>query len=286
MELPKQPISRRRLLGGAAGLAGVAGFGAIVSACGSSATSFTVAQRFPPDVITPGMIRLPISLAESSGTLTTKGPAVLTGRVRDDQGTVLGSFRAKRRAVGLQIPYWAIEAEVPAPGLYEFSIDGFSGEATPFQVTNAASLEIPVVGRPLPPFDTPTTDDPRGVDPICTRLEGPCPFHDLTLTEALASGKPVVYVIGTPAHCQTGTCGPSLEVMIDVARQFADRAVFVHAEVYADQQATTVAPALTAYNLLYEPVFWTTDASGTVTRRVDIVWDREELTEILAAEIS
>jgi Ca2+-binding RTX toxin-like protein len=213
------------------------------------------------------------------------GPDVLTGVIRNEQGETIDTIEAPRRGTGLDVPYWSITTTIPERGLYEFALDGATGDPTPFLIFDAAEVSIPAVGTKLPPFDTPTTDDARGVDPVCTRLDGPCPFHDVTLTEALAAGKPVVYIIGTPAHCATATCGPGLDFLMAAAEQYGDVATFVHAEVYADPEATEVAPAVTAYTLDYEPVVWITDAEGTVVRRIDIVWDADELGEMLAASL-
>jgi hypothetical protein len=106
------------------------------------------------------------------------------------------------------------------------------------------SVAVPGPGDPMPPFDTPTFDDSRGVDPLCTREPDTCPFHDVTLTEALGAGKPVAYLIGTPAFCQTGTCAPALESMIAVQDRFGDTFTWIHAEVYTDNTATTPADAV------------------------------------------
>ena len=114
----------------------------------------------------------------------------------------------------------------------------------------------PTSGRLLPPFDTPTVDNHRGVEPYCTLTPKPCPLHDVTLTQALASGKPVAYMIGTPAHCQTGTCAPALEFLVKSHDRVGDAVVMVHADVYSDDAATTVAPAVTALGLEYEPVLY------------------------------
>ena len=116
---------------------------------------------------------------------------------------------------------------------------------------------------------------------MCTREPEFCPFHDLTLTEALASGKGVVYLVGTPAFCQTGSCAPALESIIDIHEDFVDRYVFVHAEVYTDNTATTPAPAVDAAGLSYEPALFITDATGIVVERLDAVWNEEELLEVL-----
>ena len=164
-------------------------------------------------------------------------------------------------------------------------IDGAQGD-TAVQVFDPADVATPATGAALPPYDTPTTDDPGGVDPICTLSPEPCPFHATTLTEALASGKHVVYMVGTPAHCQFGTCAPGLEFLVAAADEYADRAVFVHAEVYADDTATAVAPAVRAVNLDYEPVIYITDTAGTVVERLDVVWDRTELDEVLARTLT
>jgi hypothetical protein len=49
-------------------------------------------------------------------------------------------------------------------------------------------------------------------------------------------------MIGTPAHCQTGTCAPALEFLVKSHERLGDQVVMVHADVYADDAATTVAP--------------------------------------------
>jgi hypothetical protein len=61
-----------------------------------------------------------------------------------------------------------------------------------------------------------------------------------------------------------------------------DTAVFVHADVYADRAATTVAPAVTAARLTFEPTVFVTDASGMVIDRLDAVWHVDELRELLS----
>ena len=41
-----------------------------------------------------------------------------------------------------------------------------------------AEVKSPLTGKPLPPFDTPTVDNHRGVEPYCTLTPNPCPLHD------------------------------------------------------------------------------------------------------------
>ena len=110
----------------------------------------------------------------------------------------------------------------------------------------------------------------------------PCPLHDVTLTQALQSGKPVAYLIGTPAFCQTGVCAPILDNLITAHNRLGDKVTMVHAEVYTDNTATTTTPAVQAYQMSFEPCLWITDATGTVVERLDFVFDQGEIDAALA----
>ena len=299
-ELPPFSLTRRGFLVGAAATA-------VLAACGSDGGSdaddtaapspdgtgaddtaslavgtYVIAQRFPQDVLEPGAIRLPISLAGAEGQLVSDGPDVLGAQVTDIDGAPIGPrISAVRRDVDPGA-YYAFRTEMAEPGVYYLIVDGGPAEGAAFQIMEPGSVSVPGPGKPLPPFDTPTTDDERGVDPICTR-DTACPFHDVTLTEALASGKQIVYLVGTPAFCQTGTCAPALESIIDIHEQYADTYAFVHAEVYTDNTATTTTDAVEAAGLTYEPVLFITDAAGVVVERLDAVWNESELVEVLDA---
>ena len=243
-----------------------------------------LATRWVPTELAPGLQRLPVSLATAAGLLA-EGPTRLTGKVVDyDTGEVLiDNLFADRRTLGDgTIPFYVFRTALTTAGVYGLVVDGGPTEPTAFQVRPADELPVARVGESLPGFDTPTVDDPRGVDPICSREPEPCPFHSITLTEALALGKPVVYVVGTPAHCQTGVCGPVLEQMIALSDELGDSVLFVHADVYADDAATVVAPAVEAAMLTFEPVVWITDSTGTIVERLDAVWDANEIREALS----
>jgi hypothetical protein len=103
----------------------------------------------------------------------------------------------------------------------------------------------------------------------------------MTLADALATSKRIVFMVGTPAHCQTGVCAPVLDGLIEVANDFSD-VIFIHADVYADETATTTAPVVDALNLTFEPVLWVTDTSGVITHRFEGVWHPDEVREVLA----
>jgi hypothetical protein len=245
-------------------------------------TGFTIAQRYPSKTFVPGTVRLPISLADK-GSLLASGPAQLTGRVLDGNNQQIAMVSAPIRSTDMVIPYWAFDVQIDQPGTYTLRIEGDDGFGAAFGVTDPAEVTVPYVGSLLPPFDTPTVEDHRGVEPYCTLTPSPCPLHDVTLTQALLSGKPVGYMVGTPAHCQTGTCAPALEFLVKAREGLGETIVMVHAEVYADDAATTVAPAVAALGLDYEPVLYLCSPDGIVRDRVDVIWDQSELDERLDA---
>jgi len=294
---PFPAYSRRRFLALSASL----GIGGLLAACGGSSSptssgtvegisgTLQLVKRFPNTGLVAGLIRLPISLADSTGILSTGGkatlPQTLTAKITDTSSgeVVIASVAAEKHDKNMSTAYWPFIFDIPKTGIYTLALDIAPNSEMSFQVEERTNVMWPLVGDPLPPYDTPTTDNARGVDPICTRPQGTCPFHTVTLTEALKSGKPVVYFIGTPAYCQTGTCAPGLDALIQVSQTVGDAAFFVHADVYTDKTATITAPAIQAYNLTYEPVLYVTDAKGVLVNRLDAVFDVTEMRSALAA---
>ena len=293
-------ISRRTFITGSLGVIGATstvGLSALLGACSGDSTpansigalgDIQIVQRFP-QVLVPGNVRLPISLANQAGLLTTDSgfelPNTLLAQLinADTQEVVAESLSADRHETGLTIPYWPFRVDIDKPGIYTLIVDGGPAEGAAIQVLNATEVLIPLVGSQLPGFDTPTVDDHRGVEPVCTRTPEPCEFHNITLNEALALRKPIAYLVGTPAHCSTGTCAPALEALITVKNSIGDAMTFLHAEIYTDDKATTVAPAVVALKMEYEPAIYITDASGIILERFDAVFDAEEISSAIAA---
>ena len=295
-------ISRRTFITGSLGVIGATstvGLSTLLAGCSEGSSSTTansvlglsdvqLVQRFP-QVLVPGNVRLPLSLANQAGLLTTESgvdlPQTLTAKLinSDTQEVVAESLSADRHDTGLTIPYWPFRVDIDKPGIYTLVVDGGPAEGAAIQVLNATQVLVPLVGSQLPGFDTPTVDDHRGVEPVCSRTPEPCEFHNITLNEALALKKPIAYLVGTPAHCSTGTCSPALEALITVKNSIGDAMTFLHAEIYTDDKATTVAPAVVALKMEYEPAIYITDASGKIIERFDAVFDADEISSAIAA---
>jgi hypothetical protein len=286
-------LSRRSFLVGA-------GAGVVLAACGggskgssangggSGSGNGTVLARFFPDgTFIPGQQRLPIGLGDDNGIVTQGGPDTLTAQVLDGDGNQVGPLvTAARHAKDIPRPYWPFALSLPTAGLYNLRVDyqGHKLDAA-FSVTDPAQVAFPKPGDHLIPFDTPTADNARGVKTVCTRNPA-CPLHDQTLTQALTTGKPVAFMISTPAFCQTASCGPVLDVLLGSrARIGADRFAMVHAEVYADD-GQTVSPTVAAYKLPFEPTLYLADATGLIRTRIDNLFDSDEVDAALKALVS
>lgn len=273
---PMTGLTRRRFI------AAIAASGALAACSGSDgAEEFTLVQRFPNNVQVPGEVRMPITLSTGAAEFIQDGPDTLSARLVDNAGEDVGdSFTAVKRTVA-PAPYYDFRTTIDVPGFYSLIVEGGPSGGAAVQVLDLASVAVPTPGTQLPPFETPTTIDPQGFTTVCTRTPEPCPFHAMTLTEALAAGKPVAYYVGTPAFCSTGSCAPALDALVNALDQFGDAFSFVHAEVFSDDAGTVVAPAVDAVGMTYEPALFITDADGIVVERLDAVWDQTELIERL-----
>jgi len=249
---------------------------------GGSTGNLVIVRFFPDGVLAAGTPqRLPIGLGDGDGVLTTGGPDTLTASILDSAGAEVASVEANRHADALPRPYWPVLIDLATPGLYTVRVDTGDGVAdAAFSVVAPEEVPIPKPGDAMVPVDTPTPDDHRGVDPICTK-DPPCPLHDLTLTAALAKGTPVAFLVATPAFCQTAACGPVLDVLVGEREAFAD-ITMVHAEVYTDTTIETTSPAVDAYQLPFEPVLYLAGADGVIRQRIDSIFDAAEVRAALS----
>ncbi len=156
------------------------------------------------------------------------------------------------------------------PGVWEVSarFDGGSGKEV-FQVLDGAPS--PIVGKKAIASKSPTTDDPRDVDPICTRTPA-CSLHGISIDDALALDKPSVVVFGTPRYCTSRTCGPVVDVVELAAREVGDDASFIHVEQWKDDKSVGkfpkgLAPSFAEWKLDTEPWIYFIGSDGIVRDR-------------------
>jgi hypothetical protein len=224
--------------------------------------------------------RLPFGLGSKDGVLESNGPAAMDVRVLDIDGKrdVMPPSQSVRHANGVQRPYWPVQVKLPQ-GTYQaqFSVGGKKvGDAAFFDVVSGGLLPRP--GGKLPSVATPTPANAQGVSPLCTR-NPPCDLHDVSLDEVVGKGKPVVLVVATPAYCQTAICAPMLDLVLANRKSGI---TYIHQEVWTSTKLETPAPLLTTYGIDYEPILFVADGNGTVTARLDVIWDLDDLHAAMA----
>jgi hypothetical protein len=141
------------------------------------------------------------------------------------------------------------------------------------QVKDRAKAETLLPADKAIPSDTPTVDNARGVSPICTRKPA-CDMHQITLRQAIASGKPTAFVIATPAYCASRNCGPSVDELLTVESDLKGKANFVHAEVYLNDQSQTLqqqipSPTFAEWKVQTEPWLFVIDRNGVIASRFE-----------------
>jgi hypothetical protein len=167
------------------------------------------------------------------------------------------------------------------------------GTQVPFAIEVKPTPDAPVVGSAAPRAPSPTTKDPLGVNPICTR-QPKCPLHSVSLADVIGAGTPVAVMFATPARCQSRYCGPVLDDLLSVRRHYGNRIRFVHVEIYQNNKTTDLISTLLAWHapganppeLPSEPWLFTLNGAGTIVGRIDGAFGTDEIRSQLDALVA
>ncbi len=169
------------------------------------------------------------------------------------------------------------------------SADGtVASERLRFQVQPSGST--PAIGAPAPRSESPTATTLQEVRRISTDPNPYAAAYTSTVAEAVTSGRPSIIFFATPAFCQTGFCGPTVELVKSVAREYEDRVAFVNVEPYELHQTVDgLRPVLDAdgrlkpvaaagdYGIPVEPYLFLVDARGDVFAKFEGIVGGDEL---------
>lgn len=148
----------------------------------------------------------------------------------------------------------------------------------------------PAIGAPAPRSDSPTASTLAELRLIST---DPNPFpgsFERTVAEVVTAGRPSLVFFATPAFCQTGYCGPTVNLVKSVAIDYQGRIGYVNVEPYElhmtdvglqpvldeDGQLVPV-QAVVDYGIPIEPYLFLVDANGNVFAKFEGVVGADEL---------
>jgi peroxiredoxin len=143
---------------------------------------------------------------------------------------------------------------------------------------------IPNIGDQAPPSVTLTAADVTDLSIIDTSPDPSLEMHEMSVKDAVTSGKPSVILFAAPGYCTSRMCGPEYEIMKKLYNENKGKGVnFVHVEFYSDPSTPQKRPvaATSEWNLRTEPWFFVVDGKGKITARFEGPTGLNELQEAL-----
>jgi hypothetical protein len=120
---------------------------------------------------------------------------------------------------------------------------------------------------------------------LTTRLP-PEEMHWVSFDQVLGK-RPIALLFSTPALCTSRVCGPVTDIDVELAHQFGGRIVFIHEEVYVDNQASKgLRLQLKAFHLETEPWLFAVNRRGVIVARLEGAFGVNELHQALEAALS
>ena len=307
------PLSRRQFtlmlgLGAAASLA---------VACQSPAPTQPQAPAAAPTaanaLVKPRATGAPLTAVQASselavgrnrfaiGLIDDRNQPVVAGAVNVEFFKLLASGQAEKRAEspatfrsvgGASKGIWVAPATFPDLGGWGAQVTLDGGDGNPkvarmsFQVRDQFSA--PGYDAPAPRSASPTDKDVNSdVSHICSNSP-PCDLHTQSIADALQpADRPLVLLFATPALCTSATCAPELQAIQDLHASYAERANFIHVEIYQYPfDGLHTAKTVDEWHLPSDPWTFIVDKGGIVRDRFEGAAPAEELEPSLKALLS
>ena len=182
------------------------------------------------------------------------------------------------------IGYWIVAPEVEQAGewglnIVAVTIDGVS-DSYQRLINVAEQPSSPAIGSPAPASDNRTLAT-NAIEELTSGNNPNEALYQMTVAEAIESGKPSVVTLATPAFCQTQICAPVVSIIEDTYTEVGDAANFIHLEIYEDFQELTNTPEVAEWGLTSEPWTFVLDSDGLVVARLGGPVSKQEILQHL-----
>jgi hypothetical protein len=179
---------------------------------------------------------------------------------------------------------YVTNVETPAPGTYWILAEPAGGKRIQAlgNVVVRKHAAAPSVGERAIPSRNPTLQpgaDPKAVKAATTAEPPDRNLLRTTVAAAMAAKRPFVVTFATPLYCQTRTCGPVVQVVQSVARDWQGKGVdFIHIEIYKDNDPSKGTNRwVEAWHLQSEPFTFVVDRTGVIRTRLEGAFSAAEL---------
>ena len=177
---------------------------------------------------------------------------------------------------------WALRASV-----LDLAATG-DGDAAEIFFEVARTPHAPATGQTAVASDSKTLADVPGFEQITTGSLHDGDLYQVSIADAVASGRPAVIVFASPAFCTNAVCGPQVDVLKELKDKYRGRANFIHVdyfdnpdEIQGDLDRAIVSPTVLEWNLPSTEWSFVLDDTGLVAARFEAFATLEELEEAL-----
>ncbi len=250
-------------------------------------------------VVTQGTVDLSFSyLGTDGGAEPSAGPTATASYIPVPGTDASGDVPTM--VTGANGVYEAKDVTFDEPGVWRatlsIEIDGVARQLTTEFLVDPES-GIPAPGMPALATETLTMDSKVSAGAIDSMADAggevPDPeLHEWTIADAIAQGRPVLVLFGTPAYCTSRFCGPEVTELQRLAADHPDRAVYIHVEIWKDFEGQVVNKGAAEWLLrelpdgtpeMTEPWLFLIGSDGTVADRWGPLFDTAEVAAALEA---
>lgn len=191
---------------------------------------------------------------------------------------------------------YVVPAKFDAPGDWGVQIavtrGGRTLDAIPYRFTVLDHSGEPGIGDTAPLSMQQTLATATDIEQIDSSYPPRPQMHQLTVADAIASGRPSVIAFATPAFCRSRTCAPVMDTVMDpLYATYNTQANFIHIEPYDLQQlrqANVQDPvrATREWKLESEPWVFVVDGHGRISAKFEGIMARDEVEAALEQVLS
>lgn len=273
---------------GQATTAGTDGFGEAANQPQTHATSGTHAAQATPAAgtlqpvlatsqLVVGPNRMAFGILENNVPIADAAQTKVSVRyykLQGDQGTMVGEEEARYYGENLG-PRGTFVVYPTFDGAGKWGLEVLAQrpnrpvEAQRIGLDVAEKGSAPMIGAPAPKTKTPTAAEVADLKTITSDAEPEARFYQMSVDQAVTSGKPSLIMFATPGFCETAVCGPSIEVLGQLLDKFGDKLNGVHVEVYQLPYEGKPVAAMQEWGLQSEPWLFLVDKNGMIAGRYE-----------------
>jgi hypothetical protein len=157
------------------------------------------------------------------------------------------------------IPYWVAYPDLPHAGAWGLGVVVTQADNTEasgqFTIDVLADPSAPQIGEAPPASHNRTLTTEPDLAKLTSDTAPEPGLYQMTVADALASGKVSVVTFATPAFCTSRLCAPVVNSVKAVYKTYASQANFIHIEVYKTFYPLVYADEMDEWKLQGEP--WT-----------------------------